>query len=247
LSKEQSQRLATILWSLWKHRNLKVWEDVTETCAVVVERARVLLEDWQLANGLRTLDQPVLQGVQQASATGTAAVHTPSVAAIRDQLSWKPPAQGRFKCNIDATFSSSHNRTGIGICIRDEEGIFVLAKTVRFARVYDVEVGEALGLFHAIQWTSDTRMENIDFEVDSKVTKDAFSHRREDISEFGNIVSASRSLFNSKFSNSRVEFVRRQANAVAHNLAREVTLLASPVTYYAIPNCIESLIINEML
>jgi ribonuclease HI len=63
LSEEQSQRLATILWSLWKHRNLKVWEDVTETCDVVVERARVLLEDWQLANGLRTLDQPVLQGV----------------------------------------------------------------------------------------------------------------------------------------------------------------------------------------
>lgn len=65
--------------------------------------------------------------------------------------------------------------------------------------------------------------------------------------QFGNIVSASRSLFNSKFSNSRVEFVRRQANAVAHNLAREATLLASPVTYYDIPNCIESLIINEML
>jgi len=108
-------------------------------------------------------------------------------------------------------------------------------------------VGEALGLFHAIQWTSDMRMENIDFEVDSKVTKDAFSYRREDISEFGNIVSASRSLFNSKFSNSWVEFVRRQTNAVAHNLAREATLLASPITYYAISNCIESLIINEML
>jgi hypothetical protein len=63
-------------------------------------------------------------------------------------------------------------------------------------------------------------MENIDFEVDSKVTKDAFSHRREDIFEFGNIVSASRSLINSKFSNSRVEFIRRQANAVAHNLCK---------------------------
>jgi len=48
-------------------------------------------------------------------------------------------------------------------------------------------------------------------------------------------------------SNSRVEFVRRQANEVAHVLAREVTLLVSPTIYFHIPNCIEPLIINEML
>ena len=43
------------------------------------------------------------------------------------------------------------------------------------------------------------------------------------------------------------EFVRRQANGVAHALARDTTLLASPAVYYDIPNCIESLIINEIL
>jgi len=113
--------------------------------------------------------------------------------------------------------------------------------------VNSVEVGEALGLFHAIQWLSDMQMDNIDFEVDSKFTKDAFTARRDDISEFWHIVEASRSMFHSKFSNSRVEFVRRQVNVVAHTLAREATLLASDVVYYDIPNCIESSIINEML
>lgn len=49
LSATLSQRLAAIFWSLWKHRNLKVWEDVTETCAIVVERARSLIDDWHLA------------------------------------------------------------------------------------------------------------------------------------------------------------------------------------------------------
>ena len=44
-----------------------------------------------------------------------------------------------------------------------------------------------------------------------------------------------------------VEFVRRQANGVAHALARDVALLASSDVYYDIPDCIESLIINEML
>jgi len=92
-----------------------------------------------------------------------------------------------------------------------------------------VEVGEALGLHVALQWMSDMQFDNVDFETDSKFTVDAFLSSRNDLSEFGYIISSCRSLFCSFFSNSRVEFVRRQANAVAHALAREATLLASPV------------------
>jgi len=179
LSKEQSQRMVMIFWSLWKRRNLKVWEDITETCAEVVERARITLEDWQLANGGRTEGQSV-QSVSNQNAdfdisntAATAVITTDAAAAGRND--WQPPMLGRLKCNIDAAFSVPRNRTSIGICIRDEHGVFVLAKTVSFEGVYAVEVGEALGLFHALQWTSDMQMDNIDFEVDSKVTKDAFT------------------------------------------------------------------------
>lgn len=43
--------------------------------------------------------------------------------------------------------------------------------------------------------------------------------------------------------------MRRQSNEVAHVLAGEATLyiLASHVVYFSIPECIESLIINEMI
>jgi len=41
---EQSQVLAATIWSLWKHRNLQVWENKNEPCAMTVDRARVLLE-----------------------------------------------------------------------------------------------------------------------------------------------------------------------------------------------------------
>jgi len=54
-----------------------------------------------------------------------------------------------MKCNIDATFSSHSNRTGIGICICDEGGVFVLARTNNFSAIYPVDIGEALGLYHA--------------------------------------------------------------------------------------------------
>jgi hypothetical protein len=34
-----------ICWSLWKHRNLKIWEDVMENSAQVVDRAIHLPDD----------------------------------------------------------------------------------------------------------------------------------------------------------------------------------------------------------
>ena len=110
-----------------------------------------------------------------------------------------------------------------------------------------VVIGEALGLFHALQWLSDMQFDNVDFVLDSNITTDAFNHRRIDVTEFGQVMSACQSLFNINFSNSKVEFNKRQANEVAHTLAGVVTLSASPKIYYHVPRCINSLVINEML
>jgi len=84
----------------------------------------------------------------------------------------------------------------------------------------------------------------VDFETNSKLTVDAFLSTRNDLAEFGSIISSCRFLFRNLFSNSRVEFVRRQANTVAHALAREAACFASSAVYYDIPNCIESIMIN---
>jgi len=135
----------------------------------------------------------------------------------------------------------------VGISVRDSEGTFVLAKVVSYPCLYSVDVGEALGLHSALQWLSDMQFDNVDFETDFKLTCDAFHDNRDDTSEFGCIISSCRSLFSSFFTNSKVEFVRRQANRVAHVLAGEATLLANPIVYFHIPDCIEPLIINEKL
>jgi hypothetical protein len=48
LPAEQKQLFAVMVWSIWKHWNLKVWEDKTEVSATAVEG--VMISDWQLAN-----------------------------------------------------------------------------------------------------------------------------------------------------------------------------------------------------
>jgi len=203
---------------------------------MVVDRAHVLLEDWHSANitGMQQQafshnEQPMLRIIQ------------PSDAHIHDV-----PSCGRLKCNIDASLSIYQNRTGISLST-DDEGNFMLAKTMDFAAVHAVDVGEALGLYHALEWLSDMQLDDIEFEVDSRTTQLAFYARKDDVSEFSNVITACRGIFSTKFTNSRVEFIRRQSNEVVHVLVGEAALVASPTIYYHAPLCIDNLIFNEKL
>ena len=50
LTQDQSQMFATLLWSIRKSCNLRVWKNKTKTIQAIVERARFLLYDWQSTN-----------------------------------------------------------------------------------------------------------------------------------------------------------------------------------------------------
>jgi len=248
LSPNHQKRFAALCWSLWKHRNLKVWEDIDESCATIVDRARTLIEDWEDANSVH--QSMLLHANRQQVQADThlqQALHQHHSHSGTVTQQWLPPSLGRYKCNVDVAFSDQFQRTGIGVCLWDDTRTFVLAKALQFDHYFPVAVGEALGLFHALQWMQDMHFDYIDFELDSKVTRDAFHSRHTDITEFGSIITACREMFSTSFPNSRVEFIRWQAYSAAHALTREAISLASPTTYYVIPICIEHIIINEML
>jgi len=109
-----------------------------------------------------------------------------------------------------------------------------LAKVASYPCLYSVDVGEPLGLHSALQWLSDMQFDNVNFETDSKLTYDAFYATRDDTSEFECIITSCHFLFNSFFTNSRVKFVKRQANGIAHAFTGESTLLASLVVCFNI-------------
>jgi len=93
-----------------------------------------------------------------------------------------------------------------------------------------VVVGEALRLHHAIQWIHELQLTNVDIEVDSKKVADYFYKGRGDITEFGSIMGNSKQFCNFYLTNSHVEFIRRRANTVAHELAKAATSSSSFVS-----------------
>ncbi|XP_039682810.1 uncharacterized protein [Medicago truncatula] len=179
----QAELFATTLWSIWKRRNHTLWRQVTESNRNVFERATHLLEGWRHAN-IKQL--PRTTHVEEAAAVTRQ--HS-SVASDSSNMihKWQKPRRGRLKCNVDASFSMTENKLDIGMCIRNEEGRFIRAKTMWFFPVCSVDVGEALGLFYAIQWVHELRLQNVDFEVDSKRVADYFNRSNRDNTEFGNI------------------------------------------------------------
>jgi hypothetical protein len=56
------------MWSLWKHRNLKLWEDVNETDGQVIDRAFHLIEDWSTANATIQSQAPLSAPARWGSA-----------------------------------------------------------------------------------------------------------------------------------------------------------------------------------
>lgn len=87
----------------------------------------------------------------------------------------------------------------------------------------------------------DLQLQNLDFEMDSKLVVDSVYGKRIMNLDFGAIINDCCTLHVFDLVTSDVRFIRRQANEVVHRLAR-----ASFHIFINIPSCIETLIINEM-
>ena len=186
---------------------MKLWQQQTETNVQVFQRATHLLEEWRAAQDIRSRSNNQNTPPQ---------VRNTSLEEDR----WKKPTPGRYKCNIDASFSTSLNRVGLGMCLGDDDGAFVLARTEWFAPLCDVEVGEAVGLHTTLDWICNQQFDKVDFVLDCKRVVDCVNSSLYDRSEFGCIITACKQLLEDRFQNSHVEFNRRQANRVAHELAQ---------------------------
>lgn len=92
LPQGQAEQFATLLWIVWKSRNLRVWQNDTDTGQDILERTKQLLLNWNFANCKKQISGTA--GV--AAVPHTTAVMTDSAAtvALPVQCKWLKPHQG---------------------------------------------------------------------------------------------------------------------------------------------------------
>jgi hypothetical protein len=220
-------RISMILWTIWWKRNQKCWNDQILPAFIVVQRAMDALHDWKY--------RKIKQQNRRTAATDAA------------DFAWQKPLNTDFKCNTDASCYAEFNYYCIGACIRDKNGSFVQAYMNKLEGSPTIAEAEGKSLLDVLEWlhASGTLAMPITIETDCLQVVQTLQSKQKNYTEFGAIIDRCRSIIN-LYENCRVSYVRRQANRVAHELAKASRFIASPQILNTCPPCIESIIINEM-
>jgi len=109
-----------------------------------------------------------------------------------------------------------------------------------------VDLGEALVLLLTLRWVRDHQLGIVEFEIYSKIVVDSLYGSKCGVSNYSPMINGCRRLLAYDLVTFDVRFIRRQANKVAHSLARMALCHVSFRIYIKIPSFISTIIINEM-
>jgi ribonuclease HI len=224
-NKELAGRFAVMVWSLWNNRNNWIWNNEKSEASQLGKQAFSMWKEWFDA-----------QHVQSSIAADN---------QHQQQHVWQKPRDGWMKCNVDAGFHTQRNTTNRGWCIRDGNGRFICAGTAWDYGTYSTIEAEALALKEAVQAAIQMNMEKVIFESDSQLVVQAIHANYGGQSEFSLLISSIKSLLVPHY-NFEVKFVKRQANSVAHLLAKAANSWSRHCFFNLIPRCIEQQLFNEM-
>jgi ribonuclease HI len=224
--KQEAGRAGMLIWVLWNNRNNWVWNHEKELGKNLGYKALSLWHEWVV--------------VQRVHTNNNQQEHQQQV------LAWQPPFQGKPKCNTDAGVHGDAMKTSAGWCVRDHRGHFVLGGNSWIDETCSSNEAEVLALLEAMKELQQRGFNDVIFEIDAQNIVYATHHRTVGISEFSSIIhkiKCSLSL-NSGFV---VKHIRRQANKVAHTLAKAAFSWSRRHVFDFIPSCIHNLLHNEMI
>lgn len=139
--------LCCSLWSIWKERNLAVFEKKRPDPVATIKRANLLIDDYfSFWKGQSRV--PPSQGLQ------------PMASKV-----WRPPPKGMLKLNSDASFNSTRLIANAGIIIQNEKGEVCMGLTKVFLATSPL-VAEALSMRESMIFAKSLGIKNIIFESD---------------------------------------------------------------------------------
>lgn len=195
-------QLVTVLWGIWTARNWKVWENKAVSPEFAMQWSAAQINQWR---EMQLQKSPTVNSgtLNQQSSFST----------------WVAPLEGRFKVNVDASVFANSLSYGIGMVLRDHKGVFFKARSVCREGQVSVFEAESSGVLEAIRWVHEMGIQNVTIECDSMLTVQAVNKRTTNALHVGNVLQEIY-MFLDLIPHLDVSFIRKQANKVAHALAR---------------------------
>ncbi|XP_074327369.1 uncharacterized protein LOC141665289 [Apium graveolens] len=166
----------------------------------------------------------------------------------RVSAKWKLPVTGTFKLNVDASVYPGTNAFAVGMVLRNDTGNFMEARTYKYSGEVSVVEAETIGVREALSWIKELRMqdEEITVESDSHITVNAIQKICTNYLEVGEIVEECKQILSS-LNRVSVVFIRKNANRVAHEVARIPCLVNSYNVFTSPPTCLLEALAYDVL
>ncbi|XP_075665085.1 uncharacterized protein LOC142634688 [Castanea sativa] len=121
--------------------------------------------------------------------------------------------------NFDGATFAEDGTAGIGVVLRNEEGLIIASLTQRIPLPTSVIEVEAVAARRTLELALELSFDNIILEGDSEILIKILKAGGSSLAHFGNLI-ADILFLTSHFSKVKFSFVRRQCNGLAHSLAR---------------------------
>ena len=199
---EEILKIARVLWGVWFFCNKKIWENQIVTAEIAMAWSTKSIEDWKEAVG-----KPANQGVITSQRSSQVPVK------------WSKPELGAMKLHVDAVVTLGAPAFFIGLVLRDHTGALVGGYTISKSMVNKVFEAESLAVLEGLTWLASMNHDKVIIEFDSLFTVPALQTSSVNLLEVGFILDACRNILESR-SGYKISFVKRQANRVAHLVAK---------------------------
>ena len=186
---------AMLVWNIWYRRNL----------------ARTSPPGWPL--------EQIAKQAYQSLQEFRSAQPRKSVAATSGLVRWQPPPANLIKINFDGAAFKDDERAGIGVVIRDNQGLVLASLSQNIPLPHSVVTLETLAACKALEFSLELGFNKAVLEGDSLIVMSALRDPSPSLASFGLLVQDAQWLARS-FTCISFQHVGRVGNTVAHNLAR---------------------------
>ncbi|XP_065634478.1 uncharacterized protein LOC136069648 [Quercus suber] len=187
--------MVTIAWSIWANRNEVRHGGTKKTAEALVKWSAQYLAEYRSAN-----------------------ISTESVRRSQD-VRWSPPPTASYKINVDGAVFKTQKSAGVGVIIRDEQGLVVAALSQKINAPLGALEAKAKAVEIALQFAMDVGVYDFILEGDSLLVYNALCGHSSPPSSVASVISGAL-VFYGLFRQVEFSHIRRQGNTPAHLLAK---------------------------